>query len=67
MKKAVAKKKPAPVVEVEEEPVPEQYGARPSKATICAFCEHLYIKPCTVKTKDKCLNYQHLQSRSKKK
>lgn len=66
MKKAVAKKKPAPAAEVEVEDE-RQYGAMPLQAKACPFCKHHYIKPCTDKTKDRCPNYQHLQSRGKKK
>lgn len=66
MKKATAKAKPAPAPEAE--PVPErQYGARQSKAKVCAFCKHSYLNPCSDKTKDSCPNFKHLQSKGKKK
>lgn len=70
-KKAKAKPAPNPL----DEPSAElglglavgNYGARASQVKMCGFCKHSYLKPCTDKTKEKCPNYRHLQSRGKSK
>lgn len=41
------------------------YGARTSKAKVCAFCKHTYLKPCDDKAKDKCPNFLFIQQKAK--
>jgi hypothetical protein len=65
---AKAKRKPRERLEETEAPAPErQYGARASKAKMCATCKHSYLKPCTTPTMiAACPNARFLASLSKK-
>lgn len=49
---------PAAVAERPEDVLPNLSGA-----TVCAFCKHVYVKPCTDKTKGACPNFLHLKGR----
>lgn len=49
-------------------PAPSQYGARPSKAKVCATCGHPYLNPCiNDKMLAKCPNAQWLAQQKGKK
>lgn len=73
-KKARAKPKPKlevsphidQIVQAEVDRNDKKPGARLSLAKPCPFCKHVYVKPCSDKTKESCPNFKHLQSRSKK-
>ena len=55
------KRKTRERLEEPEAPAPEQYGARPSLATVCVTCGHPYLKPCTtMEMVLKCPNAKHL-------
>lgn len=66
--KKTAKKKAAPAERevVVEQQLPDTVKTVKARVKQCAFCKHYYIKPCDDKSKDRCPNYLHVQTKVKK-